>query len=254
MANFNDQSSGPGLTYADTCVNAPTVFQIGPNCPKLKEAYTLDFGDGSRPYSTTATTPVTHPYTKPGQYFVSLRIITKTSAGGICKDTLIKDTLTILETPPDIHLGADTAICNKKGITLDIKVQAKLYVWLVNGAVAGRQRTIKLDRPGYYIVVGLAANGECFKSDTIEVQIKPPPSLDLGPDTVFCYRSSVNLTVPQQTWTQFQWSNGEIREQFPFPKEEPIPLRLSRRLTAPPAKTRIRFGLVSCLNYDWLPI
>src|SRR5204863_2877486 len=42
VANFNDQSSGPGLTYADTCVNAPTVFQIGPNCPKLKETYTLD--------------------------------------------------------------------------------------------------------------------------------------------------------------------------------------------------------------------
>ncbi len=208
VANFNDPSSGPGLMYSDTCVNAPTVFQIGPNCPKLKEAYTLDFGDGSRPYSTTATKPVTHSYVSPGQYPISLRIITKTSAGGICKDTLIKDTLTILATPDEIKLGADTAICNKKGITLDIKVTAKVYVWLVNGAVAGRQRTIKLDRPGYYIVVGLAANGECFKSDTIEVQIKPTPSLDLGPDTLFCYRSSVDLTVPQKTWTQFQWSNG----------------------------------------------
>lgn len=208
VANFNDPSSGPGLMYSDTCVSAPTVFQIGPNCPKLKEAYTLDFGDGSRPYSTTATKPVTHSYVTPGQYAVSLRIVTKTSAGGICKDTLIRDTLTILATPEEIKLGADTAICNKRGITLDIKVTAKVYVWLVNGAVAGRQRTIKLDRPGYYIVVGLAANGECFKSDTIEVQIKPTPSLDLGPDTLFCYRSSVDLTVPQQTWTQFQWSNG----------------------------------------------
>ncbi len=209
VANFNDNSSGPGLTYGDTCVNAPTVFQISPNCPKLKEAYTLDFGDGSRPASTTATTPITHAYKMPGEYPVSLRIITKTSTGAICKDTLITDTLTILETPPDIKLGADTAICNKRGITLDIKVQAKVYVWLVNGALVSRQKTLKLERPGYYIVVGLAANGECFKSDTIEVQIKPAPSLDLGPDTVFCYRSSVKLTVPQQTWTQFQWSTGE---------------------------------------------
>lgn len=208
VANFNDQSNGPGVTYSDTCVNAPTVFQISPNCPKLKEAYTLDFGDGSRPYSTTATQPVTHGYAKPGQYFFSLRIVTKNSTGGICKDTLIKDTLTILELPPDIKLGADTAICNKQGITLDIKVQAKLYVWLVNGSVVSRRQTIKLERPGFYRVVGIAANGECFKSDTIEVQIKPVPSLDLGPDTVFCYRSSVKLTVPQQTWNQFQWSNG----------------------------------------------
>ncbi|WP_461134857.1 T9SS type B sorting domain-containing protein [Spirosoma lituiforme] len=208
VANFNDNSSGPGLTYGDTCVNAPTVFQISPNCPKLKEAYTLDFGDGSRPSSTTATTPITHAYKTPGQYFVSLRIITRTSTGGICKDTLIKDTLTIVELPPDIKLGADTAICNKRGITLDIKVQAKMYVWLVNGALVSRQRTLILTRPGYYIAVALAANGECFKSDTIQVQIKPVPTLDLGPDTVFCYRSKVDITVPQPTWKQFQWSNG----------------------------------------------
>ena len=208
VANFNDNSSGPGLSYSDTCTNGPTVFQISPNCPKLKEAYTLDFGDGSRPVSTTATKPITHSYKTPGQYPVSLRIVTKTSTGGICKDTLIRDTLTILETPPDIKLGADTAICNKKGITLDIKVQAKLYVWIVNGRIVSRQKTITLTRPGYYIAIGLAANGECFKSDTIEVQIKPVPSLDLGPDTVFCYKSAVRLTVPQQTWNKFAWSNG----------------------------------------------
>ena len=208
VANFNDPSSGPGLMYSDTCTNGPTVFQIGPNCPKLKEAYTLDFGDGSRPVSTTATKPITHPYTKAGQYYVSLRIVTKTSAGGICKDTLIRDTLTILDTPPDIKLGADTAICNKKGIVLDIKVQAKLYLWIVNGALVSRQRTLKLDRPGFYRAVGIAANGECFKTDTIEVQIKPVPSLDLGPDTLFCYKGKVELTVPQKTWSEFQWSDG----------------------------------------------
>lgn len=208
VTNFNQQSSGPGLTYSDTCVNAPTKFQISPNCPKLKEAYTLDFGDGSRPYSTTATSPVSHSYTTPGQYYVSLRIVTKNSSGGICKDTTIKDTLTILPLPDKINLGGDTAICNKQGITLDIKVDAKNYVWVVNGAVVSRQRTITLTQPGYYTAIGIAANGECFKSDTINIQIKPTPSLDLGPDTVFCYRSSVPLTVPQKTWTQFQWSTG----------------------------------------------
>ena len=209
VANFNDNSSGPGLTYADTCANQPTVFQISPNCPKLKETYTLDFGDGSRPKSTTATQPIPHTYTKPGPYYVSLRIVTQLSNGrGICKDTIIRDTLTIVETPPDIKLGADTAICNKKGITLDIKVQAKVYLWLVSGRVVSRQKTLKLDRPGYYLVVGIAANGGCFKSDTIEVRILPVPSLDLGPDTVFCYRSVVNLVVPQRTWNQFAWSNG----------------------------------------------
>ncbi len=208
VANFNDNSSGPGIAYGDTCANEPTVFQISPNCPKLKETYTLNFGDGSPPKSTTATQPILHTYKKAGPYAISLRIVTRTSAGGICQDTLIKDTLTIVETPPNIQLGGDTAICNRKGLTLDLKVTAKTYVWLINGQIVSRKKTIKLDRPGYYFVVGIAANSGCFKSDTIEVQIKPVPSLDLGPDTVFCYRSAVQLTVPQQTWNKFAWSNG----------------------------------------------
>ncbi|AQG81563.1 hypothetical protein AWR27_20965 [Spirosoma montaniterrae] len=209
VANFNDQSSGPGFTYADTCANQPTIFQASPNCPKLKETYTWDFGDGSRPVSTTALQPQVHTYREAKDYIVSLRIVTLKSDGKtVCRDTTINDTITIVETPPDIRLGADTAICNRRGITLDLKVNAKLYVWVVNGVVAARQKTLLLDRPGFYYVVGIAANGGCFKTDTIEVQIKPPPSLDLGPDTVFCYRSAVNLTVPQQQWREFQWSNG----------------------------------------------
>lgn len=209
VANFNDQSSGPGLTYSDTCARQPTTFQVSPRCQKLKEQYTLTFGDGSAPKSFTSTQPQTHTYQQAGTYPVSLFIQTFKSDGKTtCGDTLIRDTLTILETPPDIKLGADTAICNKKGITLDLKVQAKVYVWVVNGGVVSRQKQLTLTLPGFYHVIGLAANGECFKSDTIDVQIKPTPSLDLGPDTVFCYRTSVSLTVPQQTWTQFQWSNG----------------------------------------------
>ncbi|GAB3500719.1 hypothetical protein GCM10027341_26450 [Spirosoma knui] len=209
VANFNDNSSGPGFTYADTCANQPTTFQASPNCPKLKETYTWDFGDGSAPTSTTALNPIQHTYKQPRDYTVSLRIVTRTSNGGICKDTIIKDTITIVETPPDVKFGADTSICNKKGITLDLKVDAKIYAWIVNGRVVSRQKTVTITRIGYYQVIGIAANGGCFKSDTIQVLIKPVPALDLGPDTVVCYRASVKLTVPQLTWKEFQWSNGE---------------------------------------------
>ena len=138
VANFNDQSNGPGFTYADTCAKSPTTFQASPNCPKLKETYTWTFGDGSAPVSTTALKPQLHTYQQKGDYTVSLRIVTQLSNGrGICKDTTIKDTITIVETPPDIRLGADTSVCSKKGLTLDIKVDAKLYVWLVNGQGGG---------------------------------------------------------------------------------------------------------------------
>lgn len=208
VSNFNDQSSGPGFTYSDTCARQPTVFQGSPNCPKLKETYTWNFGDGSVPVSTTALQPQRHTYQQPGQYYVSFHIVTRTSSGGICKDTLIKDTLTILETPQQMNLGPDTVICNRRGITLDLKVPATNYVWLVNGAVAGRQRTITFTRPGFYYAIGFAANGECYKTDTIRVQIRPVPSLNLGPDTLTCYKSTIELTVPQQVWRNFRWNTG----------------------------------------------
>lgn len=210
VANFNDQSNGPSLTHADTCANSPTTFQIGPNCPKLKEKYTITFGDGSAPVSTTSASPQMHTYTRPGSYTATLHIVTTSKDGSfVCKDTLIKDPLTIIETPSSFTLGPDREACGRD-VTLKIPVTAKVYVWVVNGAVASRnqQLVIPKNRYGNYLVIGYAANGGCFNSDTVRVLVRRPPSLDLGPDTLFCQGTSYTLTVPQQTWQTFQWSNG----------------------------------------------
>ena len=43
VANFNDNSSGPGLTYSDTCVNAPTVFPDRAQLPKTKRSVYAGF-------------------------------------------------------------------------------------------------------------------------------------------------------------------------------------------------------------------
>lgn len=210
VANFNDQSSGPSLTHADTCSNSPTTFEIGPNCPKLKETYTINFGDGTPPpASTTSASPQTHTYTRPGSYTATLRIVTLKTDGTQCRDTIIYDPLTILETPSSFTLGADRETCGRD-LTLEIPVQATIYVWVVNGAVASRRKifTIPKNRYGSYQVIGFAANGECFNSDTLNVLIRRPPTLDLGPDSLICQGTSYTLTVPQRTWDTFQWSNG----------------------------------------------
>ncbi|GAA4456492.1 T9SS C-terminal target domain-containing protein [Nibrella saemangeumensis] len=212
VANFNDQSSGPGISYADTCAGSPTTFEIGPNCPKLKETYTLTFGDGSAPLSFTSAQPKTHTYQKAGVYPISLRIVTEKATGGICKDTLIRDTVTIVDPPPKIELGPDIDSC-RISVTLDAKVQAAAYYWIFNRRVIGRTKQLTATRTGQYVIV--AANGECFETDTIQVVLRRPPSLDLGPDTTFCQGTSYNLTVPQQTWTKFQWSNGTTQRDNP---------------------------------------
>ncbi|GAA4410788.1 hypothetical protein GCM10023187_35810 [Nibrella viscosa] len=212
VANFNDQSSGPGISHADTCSGSPTTFEIGPNCPKLKETYTLDFGDGTAPKSFTSAQPQKHTYRSAGTYYVSLRIVTQKATGGICKDTLIRDTVRIIDPPAKIDLGPDIDSC-KLSVTLDAKVQAQAYFWIFNRRVIARTRQLTATRPGQYVIV--AANGECFQTDTIQVNLRRPPSLDLGPDTTFCQGTTYALTVPQQTWTRFQWSNGVTQRDNP---------------------------------------
>lgn len=210
VANFNQPSNGPSLTHADTCANSPTTFQIGPNCPKLKEVYTLTFGDGSAPVSTTSSQPQQHTYTKPGSYTASLHIITTSKDGSfICKDTTIFDPLTIIATPDAFTIAPDQESCGRD-VTLKIPVTATIYVWVVNGAVVSRQQQLVIpkNRYGALQVIGFAANGGCFNSDTVNVLMRKPPTLDLGPDSVFCQGTSYTLTVPQTTWQTFQWSNG----------------------------------------------
>ncbi|MBO0937851.1 gliding motility-associated C-terminal domain-containing protein [Fibrella sp. HMF5335] len=207
VANFNEKSNSPGLAVSDTCAGQPTTFQITPNCQKLKEQYTLNFGDGSAPKSFTQASPQVHTYTNPGSYTATLRILTKRADGGICKDTLVKAPITILAVPDTVKLGPDVEVCDLRGKLLDIGVKAKFYIWLYNRRVVARTKTFQAYRSGEYI--GLAANGGCFNGDTIRLLFRIPQRLNLGPDTSYCQGRTYALSVPQKAFNTFAWSTGE---------------------------------------------
>ncbi|GAB3246670.1 hypothetical protein GCM10027347_01670 [Larkinella harenae] len=221
VANFNEPSSSPGFSYADTCAGSPTQFTVTPMCPPLKDNYTWNWGDGSAPQSTTAT-ETTHTFNEPGTYSVSLRIVTLRSDGQVCKDTLITQDVTIVRTPDPIELGPDIDSC-KNTVTLDAKVEASLYIWIRNGRLLRgyNERTLTVTtpgRPGYngippgqFIVI--AANGGCFQSDTINVRLTRPPAFSLGPDTTVCLNGAITLTARGNAWTSFQWSNGSTERE-----------------------------------------
>ncbi|KAA9354015.1 PKD domain-containing protein [Larkinella humicola] len=216
VANFNEPSNSPGFSYADTCAGSPTQFTVTPMCPPLKDNYTWNWGDNSAPFSSTAT-QATHTYNEPGVYSVSLRIVTMRSDGGICKDTVITQDVTIVRTPDPINLGPDIDSC-KNMVTLDAKVEASVYIWIRNGRLIRgyNERTLPVTvpgspgyngiPPGRFIVI--AANGGCFSSDTINVTLRRPPNFTLGPDTTLCLNSSLTLTARGNAWNSFRWSNG----------------------------------------------
>ncbi|MFD1142769.1 PKD domain-containing protein [Larkinella insperata] len=221
VANFNEPSSSPGFSYADTCAGSPTQFTVTPMCPPLKESYVWNWGDGSAPLSTTAT-QATHTYNEPGTYSVVLRITTVRSDGEICKDTLIPQDVTIIRTPDPIELGPNIDSC-KNTHTLDAKVEASVYIWIRNGRVLRGQneRTLTVTTPGRSgyngitpgTFVVIAANGGCFQSDTIIVSLRTPPAFTLGPDTTVCLNGAITLTARGNAWNSFQWSNGSTERE-----------------------------------------
>lgn len=211
VANFNESSNQAGFSYADTCAGSPTNFQTSPFCPPLKDTYTWNFGDNTAPVSGTATQQQ-HTYREPGTYSVSLRIVTRKSDGGVCKDTTITQQLTIVRTPDPANLGPDRDTCGTS-LTIDAKTQASRYIWIYRGRVIRgyNSRTLTVThtgafRSGRYIVI--AANGGCFQVDTIQVTLRRPPAFSLGPDTTFCQGRSVTLNASGNSWTSYDWSNG----------------------------------------------
>ncbi|PWJ56597.1 gliding motility-associated-like protein [Dyadobacter jejuensis] len=204
VQDFTQESSGPGFEAEGFCTNEPTSFQASPICDPIEDTYSWSFD-----YPTGGFTPpsseqqTTFTYTTPGTYQVALRAMNK------CTDTLIIQEITIYETPTGLDLGPDKDTCGAY-VPLSANVQAQGYVWIHAGRVVGREKDYRALNTGQYIA--LAYNGpqaDCYASDTIQITLRRPPAIDIGPDTTLCRDSSIVLSVPSTRWIEFNWSNGE---------------------------------------------
>ncbi|SEJ56988.1 gliding motility-associated C-terminal domain-containing protein [Dyadobacter koreensis] len=202
VQDFTQEASGPGFSADGFCTNEPTNFEAGPICDPLKDnMYIWDFGDGNGGSSQEAK--ISHTYTQPGSYIVSL------SQSNACTSIVTKDTIVIYETPPQINLGPDKDTCGAY-VPLDMGVNAEIYEWYNRGRIIGRSKTIRITATGRYLAV--AYNGpdaDCFSIDTIEVTLRKPPPFSIGPDTTMCRDSSILITAPGLTWREFLWNTGE---------------------------------------------
>ena len=106
VVNFTQPpSSSPGLSHDGECVGDTIQFNIGPFCQKLKETYTLNFGDGTNPQTFTSAQAKTHVYKTPGSYTATLTIRTENATGGVCNLTTVADALTIVAVPQAFSWG-----------------------------------------------------------------------------------------------------------------------------------------------------
>lgn len=216
IANFNQPpSNGAGLSHEGICLGEPTTFSIGPYCPDLKERYTVNFGDGTQPYSGTATQVPPHTYAKPGSYTATLTVETfqkgpNNTFGPSCTVVTATDALTIVAYPQSITL-ADQTVCRiPLSTTLSIDVAAQNYAWVFAGRVVGRGKTFAATRNGTYTAYAFNESPECAVKDDANVLFRQPFQLNVVPEAVVCEGSSTTIgVVGSPAYNTFQWSSGQ---------------------------------------------
>ena len=152
------------FTYSETpgCLPSSVSFtNLSSACGGTIKEMLWDFGDGN---VTNETNP-SHIYTATGMYLVTLTV---TDNNGNVTNT--SQYVPVNATaPPQINLGADTAVCQGSSLLLSSCIPNAIYMWS-NGST---EETISITDPGSYWVIA-TVNGTCSGTDTIHVTFSDP--------------------------------------------------------------------------------
>ncbi|MEZ0542268.1 gliding motility-associated C-terminal domain-containing protein [Fibrella arboris] len=212
VVNFTEPSSSAGLSASNVCEGDPVTFQITPFCPKLKETYNLTVRNSSgavvaQVLSFTQTSQTVQLST-PDTYSATLDVRVITSTGATCTTATAETSLTVIEQPKPFDLGPDINVCTNKPVSVTINAEAEEYAWVFNRRVVSRSKVLTTTIPGSYTAF-IGNGGECFESDVIDINIRIPPRLNLGPDQTLCENGTRTLAVPAvQGYQEYLWNTG----------------------------------------------
>jgi gliding motility-associated-like protein len=118
-----------------------------------------------------------------------------------CKGT---DTINIIAgRPVNIDIPDVIRLCGNDTAVLDARVAgATSYLW--NDNLTDSIRIVR-DSGVFNVIV---TNGECVGYDTCRIYRIPPPTVELGPDTIICQGESVQINASVWGVTDYQWSDG----------------------------------------------
>lgn len=130
---------------------------------------------------------------EPGTFWVTL-----TDGGCSASDTVLVGGTQL----PTVAFGPDTLSCAGSPVFLQpIVTEALEYLWSEGSTTS----SIEADVTGQ---VWLRVTNQCGNAtDTVNVYVIDPIDLDLGPDTVVCEGSPLQLSVDLPGW-DLQWSDG----------------------------------------------
>ena len=122
-----------------------------------------------------------------------------------------KDTINISTTNNlfNIDLGIDTVLCDEQSLVLTALPNPLAEYFWQDGSSSPNY---VVSEPGtYFVEVNI---GECFDSDTINVDFLSPPNPDLGNDTVVCNEDVLVLHFEEDSTSFWQWQDGTSQSEF----------------------------------------
>ncbi|MGB3948245.1 MAG: PKD domain-containing protein [Bacteroidia bacterium] len=135
---------------------------------------------------------------QPGKYWINV-----SNWGCTTSDTILINGLP----KPELNLGEDMYLCDKKSQELSAPLGLKSYAWST-GETANK---IKVTTSGEYSLT--ASNGFCSVNDTIEVIFNTYPKVNLGNDTIVCSGKTLTLDAGSDGDYYF-WSTESKSQQI----------------------------------------
>lgn len=213
-------------TSIQVCTSAPPVADFSPdqdqhcggpaivnflNQSQSTRNYTAswDFGDGG---SSTELSP-THIYTNPGEYIVSLNLLSDYGCVATHSDTIY-----VYPQPEALISISDTVGCVPMDINLaDVSQNNTGRIWEINGqsfSTGSLNYTFSFPADTcYQILLRVDTAGFCFDTASVEVCTASPPLANFAPDwRQFCDAPALNSftnTSQASLPMTYQWSFGD---------------------------------------------
>ncbi|MDX1912878.1 MAG: esterase-like activity of phytase family protein, partial [Saprospiraceae bacterium] len=113
------------------------------------------------------------------------------------------DAITLINAAtPVINLGADQALCEGGSATFNTGYPGAATIWSTGATTP----SITVTESGVYSVQVTLVTG-CSDTDTVELQVNPVPTVELGADTTICEGQTLGLDAGN-TGATYSWSNG----------------------------------------------
>lgn len=152
----------------------------------------------------------THQYNSTGFFDVKLTVFYKGCSGASTDITTNK----IWIADNENFLTDDIGICdvNNKKITANVNVEGATYLWNTGNTTT----EITTNTPGKYWF-RIDYNG-CQSSDTINLSIKPKPTVYIGKDTSVCVTKPIVLSAGNFVNASYEWNTGELTKDIKINK------------------------------------